>query len=93
MGKRSLRKAAQALGRKGGKAGTGASKVRGNSAYYRNIRLGRKRSDFPKSFARAGDIPAIWLEGFVRQEMERAGCSREEAVRRAVEEWQKEEKP
>jgi hypothetical protein len=31
-------KAAAALGRKGGKAGTGASKRRGDSAYYRALR-------------------------------------------------------
>ena len=31
-------KAAAALGRKGGKAGTGASKRRGDSAYYKALR-------------------------------------------------------
>jgi len=34
-------KAAAALGRKGGKAGTGASKRRGDSAYYRTLRAHR----------------------------------------------------
>ena len=33
-----INKAAVALGRKGGKAGTGASKRRGDSAYYRALR-------------------------------------------------------
>lgn len=35
-------KAAAILGRKGGKAGTGASKRRGDSDYYRKLRAKRK---------------------------------------------------
>ena len=42
FGKELLSQAMSEIGSKGGKAGTGKSKVRGDSDYYRKIRAGKK---------------------------------------------------
>ena len=42
LGKELLSQAMSEIGSKGGKAGTGKSKVRGDSDYYRKIRAGKK---------------------------------------------------
>ena len=51
-------KAAAALGRKGGKAGTGASKRRGDSAYYRALRADRTARE--QASRRCDNGCAIW---------------------------------
>lgn len=44
-----IRKFFEAVGAKGGKAGTGKSKVRGDSAYYRRLRrMGIKKGSIRK---------------------------------------------
>jgi hypothetical protein len=41
--KYSLKEALSEIGKKGGAAGTGKAKSRGDSAYYKNLALKRKR--------------------------------------------------
>jgi len=54
-------KAAAALGRKGGKAGTGASKRRGDSAYYRALVAARKdRAAQEQASRRCDNGCALW---------------------------------